>query len=149
MEWNAMKLFTAISKQSPRTIYKHFEKIVYTESWDQLCCSTLDTFFSATLRKNRLRHLDRLCTKCHQVLLLRLRSISRSVISWLSFDFATVDMESVYHTEICTFSSRLLLCFDRVKYHLLWYFPWFSKRMLEFWHEWNILNSNFHLCTVL
>lgn len=47
-----MKQFTVISEQSPLTIYKHFEKIVYTESWCQLCCSTLDTFFCCSTEKS-------------------------------------------------------------------------------------------------
>lgn len=95
METVSKLKFTAILKHSPLTIYTHFEKKKwYTLQADISYAVALWIRFSAVVRKNRLRHLDRPCTKCHQVVQLRLRTILQSVISWLSFDFRTVNTAS-------------------------------------------------------
>lgn len=67
---NLANQVTTIPKQSPFTANEHFEKLVHTSA-------LLEHFgyvFLLLPRKNRLRHLERLCTKCHQVLRLRLRT---------------------------------------------------------------------------
>ena len=84
---------TAILGRSPFTIYKHFENknCIHGKLMSALLQHFRIRSFSTVLRKNRLRHLEWLCTKCHQVLQLRLRTITQSVIFWLSFDFGTVN----------------------------------------------------------
>lgn len=86
---------------------------------------------SFLLRKNRLRHLWMRWTKCHPILHRRLRICPRSVISRLSFDFITVNVQLPMLCTLSTFFSRLLQCFDQLQIALPYRFQRFSNISLE------------------